>query len=289
MQSEYHTIIFVPHARARLRKWRISTLHLRLLAVALLVLTGTAAYITWSYFHTSVDRDALARLHRENQQLRQTNLSFEESIHKLEGQLASYEDRTHQLAIVAGLENLTEGGEAGIGGEPLHLDPVTGGYDLSSLMERAGNLSGRLDEVEKSLEERMRWISSTPAVAPARGILTSSFGYRRDPVHGSRAFHQGVDIAAAPGHPVKVPADGMVIRAGRIGGLGKAVYISHGYGLVTRYGHLSEISVEPGDEVQRGDVIGKVGSSGRSTGYHLHYEVRVDGKAVNPLAYMLDR
>ena len=126
-------------------------------------------------------------------------------------------------------------------------------------------------------------------MAPARGILTSSFGYRRDPVHGGRAFHQGVDIAAAPGHPVKVPADGMVIRAGRIGGLGKAVYVSHGYGLTTRYGHLAEISVEPGDEVQRGDVIGTVGSTGRSTGYHLHYEVRVDGKAVNPLAYILDR
>lgn len=290
MASEHHTIIFVPHARARLRKWRVSSTQIYLALATFLLLTGTAGYITWAYFHNTVDRTTIESLAEENETLREINRSFEQSIRKLEGQLASYEDRTRQLAIVAGLENLSAGdGEAGVGGNPMHLDPTTGRYDLTALVDRAGTLSGRLNEVENLLEERQLRISSTPAISPVRGILTSGFGYRRDPVHGGRAFHQGLDIAASPGHPVRVAADGLIIRAGRIGGLGKAVYVTHGYGITTRYGHLSEISVEAGQEITRGQVLGKVGNTGRSTGYHLHYEVHVDGKAVNPLAYLLDR
>lgn len=291
MANEHHTIIFVPHARARLRKWRISSLQIKITLAAVLLLTATAGYLTWAYFTTTVDRSQLSDLERENQTLRQINLSFEQSIRKLEGQLASYEDRTRQLAIVAGLEDLAADGddEAGVGGDPLLLDPTTGRYDLSALADRAGTLSGRLEEVHELLEERRLKISSTPAISPVRGILTSGFGYRRDPVHGGRAFHQGLDIAASRGFPVRAAADGMVTRTGRIGGLGKAVYIAHGFGVGTRYGHLSKITVEPGQEIRRGDILGEVGNTGRSTGYHLHYEVHVDGKAVNPLAYILDR
>lgn len=290
MANEHHTIIFVPHARARLRKWRISSLHLRIALISLFVLSGAALYITWAYFNTTVDRDQIGQLEQENQRLRETNRSFEESIRKLEGQIASYEDRTRDLAIVAGLADLgATDDEAGVGGEPVHLDPSTGGYDLTSLVDRAGTLSGRLEDVRALLEQRELQISSTPAISPVKGILTSGFGFRRDPVHGSRAFHQGIDIAASRGVPVTAAADGMVIRTGRNGGLGKAVYISHGFGVVTRYGHLSEITVKQGDEIRRGELIGKVGNTGRSTGYHLHYEVHVDGKAVNPLAYILDR
>jgi murein DD-endopeptidase MepM/ murein hydrolase activator NlpD len=291
MASEHHTIIFVPHARARLRKWRVSTLQIKIALAAVLLLTATAGYLTWSYFTTTVNRGEISQLEGENQTLREINRSFEQSIHKLEGQLASYEDRTRQLAIVAGLEDLTVTGEeeAGVGGEPLNLDPTTGRYDLSALADRAGTLSDRLEEVGEQLEERRLKISSTPAVSPVKGILTSGFGYRRDPVHGGRAFHQGLDIAANRGYPVHATADGMVTRTGRIGGLGKAVYIAHGFGVSTRYGHLSKILVEPGQEVRRGDLIGEVGNTGRSTGYHLHYEVHVDGKPVNPLAYILDR
>jgi len=291
MATEHHTIIFVPHARARLRKWRISSLQIKITLAAVLLLTATAGYLTWAYFTTTVDRGQLGELERENQTLRQINLSFEQSIRKLEGQLASYEDRTRQLAIVAGLEDLAADGddEAGVGGDPLLLDPTTGRYDLSALADRAGTLSGRLAEVHELLEERRLKISSTPAISPVKGILTSGFGYRRDPVHGGRAFHQGLDIAASRGFPVRAAADGMVTRAGRIGGLGKAVYVAHGFGVGTRYGHLSKITVEPGQEIRRGDVLGEVGNTGRSTGYHLHYEVHVDGKAVNPLAYILDR
>ena len=131
-------------------------------------------------------------------------------------------------------------------------------------------------------------ISSTPAIAPVRGIVTSGFGYRRDPITGQRAFHSGIDISAPPGKPVKSAATGVVVKTEEYGGLGRAVYVAHGYGITTVYGHLSRISVTPGQKVERGDVVGLVGNTGRSTGYHLHYEVQVEGKSVNPLAYMLD-
>lgn len=289
MPSEHHTIIFVPHARARLRKWRVTSLQLKIFLSAFVVLTLAAGYVTWSYFATTVNQDDLADLQTENESLREVNQSFEESIRSLEQQLADYEDRTRQLSIVAGLETAGDLAGAGIGGESFPTDPETGGYDLLGLESRAGHLSGRLDAVEAKLEERLRWISSTPAITPARGIITSGFGYRRDPVHGSRAFHRGVDIAAAPGQPVRASADGIVTQAGRIGGLGRAVYLAHGYGLTSRYGHMSKLAVEPGAKVKRGDVIGYVGNSGRSTGYHLHYEVHLDGKPVNPMVYILDQ
>lgn len=288
MASQHHTVIFVPHTRARLRKWRVSKLQIRIAVAVFAILTIAAGFITWGYFTTTVEQTDLERLREENESLRQINHSFEESIQKLEQQLSDYEDRTRQLAIVAGLEGFSGSVDAGIGGESTHIDPMSGSYDLSSLESRAERLSTRLGKVEEKLEERLQWISSTPAIAPAKGILTSSYGYRRDPMHGGRAFHQGIDIAASPGHPVKATADGLVLRAGRIGGLGKAVYLAHGYGLSTRYGHLSKLAVEPGEKVERGAVIGYVGNTGRSTGYHLHYEVQLDGKAVNPLAYILD-
>ena len=222
----------------------------------------------------------------ENEKLRQVNLSFEASIKKLQEKLTENEDRARQLAIVAGVDSLGETSEAGVGGGA----PVdeANPYDLAAMDSRAGQLDGRLDAVESKLEERVRWISSTPAIAPVRGILTSGFGYRSDPMTHGRGVHQGVDIAASAGQPVHASADGVVMRAGLVGGLGKAVYLSHGYGLTTRYGHMSRVDVRPGQRVHRGDVVGLVGNTGRSTGFHLHYEVRVDGEPVNPLGYILD-
>lgn len=284
MARNCHTVILVPHARAKLRKWRVTNLQIGLTATTLLLLTLGSLFIGWAYFEKSVDGEALARLQAENEQLRQANLSFESSVRQLQDQLATHEDRTMELAIVAGLDLEGSGIEAGIGGG----ERVEGGQ-LPELEERAGHLAAALDRVEAQLEEQLRWISSMPAITPARGILTSGFGNRRDPITRGRGNHQGVDIAAAPGAPVRAAADGLVTRASRQGGLGKAVFLSHGYGLSTRYGHLSEIVVKPGQRVRRGDVIGQVGNTGRSTGYHLHYEVHLDGDPVDPLAYLMDR
>lgn len=282
MPSKYHTVILVPHARARLRKWRVSNLQIVIALGSLSLLTLASVFVLVSFFTGTVDSAQVERLRQENRDLLQANATFEDSIADLQGQLASYEDRTRQLAIVAGLDSI-DGGEAGIGG-----DGGAGGAGLDFLEYRASRLSGKLDRVEAKLEERLRWISSVPSVAPVRGILTSGFGTRRDPITGGRAFHPAVDIAAAPGREVLAPADGIVTRAGRIGGLGNAIYLSHGFGITTRFGHMARLSVEPGERVERGDLLGYVGSTGRATGYHLHYEVHVDGEPINPLAYILD-
>jgi murein DD-endopeptidase MepM/ murein hydrolase activator NlpD len=286
MPRQHHTIILVPHAHAKLRKWRVTNLQIGLVTSALLLLTLTAAFFIWSYFSTKVNPVEIARLKGENEKLRQVNQEFESSIRKLHDQLASYEDRTRQLAIVAGIAALGDGAEAGVGGGT-PVDEV-GADDLPAMASRLERIDGTLDAVEVQLHQRARWISQTPAITPVKGILTSGFGYRADPLTHGHGNHQGVDIAAAPGQPVRASADGIVMRAGNIGGLGNAIFVAHGYGITTRYGHLSKVEVRPGQRVKRGDVIGRVGNTGRSTGYHLHYEVRQDGEPVNPLVYILD-
>ena len=127
-----------------------------------------------------------------------------------------------------------------------------------------------------------------PTVAPVRGIVTSGFGNRRDPFTGRLSFHEGLDIVAPTGKEVHATGDGIVTKAAMESGYGRVIYISHGFGVTTVFGHLSGWKVEQGQKVKRGQVIGFVGSSGRSTGNHLHYEVRVDGKSTNPIAYILD-
>jgi murein DD-endopeptidase MepM/ murein hydrolase activator NlpD len=285
MGLKHHTIILVPHARARFRKWRVSNLQIGLAVAAFVALTLALSFVTWSFLTATVDHREIDAVRSENEKLRQVNESFETNIHRLQQQLAEYEERTRKLAIVAGLETLAEADEAGVGGPDLQLEPLT----LDALQARASDLSGEIDRVSDRFDEQRRWISATPAIAPVKGILTSGFGSRRDPITGRRESHPAIDIAAAPGKPVHATADGIVTRAGDVGGgLGTAVFVAHGYGLTTRYAHLSNASVTPGQSIRRGDVIGFVGTSGRSTGYHLHYEVLVDGEAVDPLAYILD-
>jgi len=276
-----HTIIFVPHTRARFRKWRITSRQIMGVAGALVFLLAVSVFTTWSFFTNTVDRSELKRVRAENEELRLTNRSFEGSILGLEKQLNDFEERTRRLAIVAGLENLSPASEAGIGG---------GSYaeSLDVLAQRADAVVGDLGRITGRLDENGRWQRAMPTLAPVRGILTSGFGYRRDPVTGRRANHLGVDIATAPGREVLAPAPGLVVQAGRVGGLGNAVYVSHGYGVTTRYGHLSRISVVPGQRVEEGETLGLVGSTGKSTGYHLHYEVRENGQPKNPIYYLLD-
>lgn len=287
MSLKHHTVIFVPHGRSRFRKWRITNRQLLFIASAVSLLTLLSLLTTWSFFTTNIDKNELAKIRSENDQLRTVNQSFESSISELKEQLGEFEERTRQLAIVAGLENLGDAATIGVGGVA-EVDPQPSSRQLLSLNERAVEIGDGLARIGHSLEERRQWISSTPAVAPVKGILTSAYGYRPDPITGKRAWHGAIDIATAPGRPVIATADGLVTRSGRVVGLGNAVYLSHGYGLTTRYGHLSRTNVEPGQRVRRGDVIGFVGNTGRSTGYHLHYEVRLDNEQENPLAYILD-
>lgn len=128
---------------------------------------------------------------------------------------------------------------------------------------------------------------SIPSQRPVDQLtFTSNFGYRSDPFRGSRAMHAGVDIPGPQGTPIYATADGVVGRAQRVGGYGNYIEIEHGQGIQTRYGHLSSILVAPNSRVKRGQLIGRMGSTGRSTGSHLHYEVRLDGRAVNPMPFL---
>lgn len=283
-----HTIIFVPHARAQFRKWRLSTFQVALLVGILAFVTIGGVVAIFAYFNTSFDRGQLELVRAENADLRTVNQGFETSIRDLETQVADYQQRIHKLAIVAGLSELSPSGEGGIGGtDPLDDEDVMGGQ-LAALEGTLLEMSAGMRILERKLDETSSLISATPAVTPVRGLLTSGFGYRSDPFSGQRAFHRGIDIVAPAGKEVRATGDGVVTRAGRSQGLGNAVFISHGFGFVTRYGHMSKILAKVGHKVRRGDVIGLVGSSGRATGTHVHYEVHVDGRAANPLGYILD-
>lgn len=281
-----HTIIFVPHARAKFRKWRFSSTQAAVAISSLVLLTLGGVIATILYFDTSFDRRQLDEIQQENADLRAVNQRFESSIRDLETQLTDYQDRIHRLAIVAGLAELSPAAGPGIGGMEPRGERLED--DLGALQEQLKGLVNNMDRLEVGLDERQLKLSSMPTIAPVKGIYTSSFGYRKDPFTGKRAFHQGIDITAPKGRAVQAPGDAVVIKAGRAAGYGKVVYLAHGFGLVTRYGHLSKIEVKPGQKVRRGDTIARVGNTGRSTGTHLHYEVRLNGQAVNPLGYVLD-
>jgi murein DD-endopeptidase MepM/ murein hydrolase activator NlpD len=151
-------------------------------------------------------------------------------------------------------------------------------------------LESRLSLVKQSVERRDALATATPSIWPTHGWLTSPMGYRTDPVNGeSGDFHPGLDIAGERGQPVYATASGRVTFAERHGTYGNLIVIDHGYGLETRYGHLQSFTVGKGDQVKRGDVIGRVGSTGRATGNHLHYEVLANGTLLNPLRLLTNQ
>ncbi|MEO1086381.1 MAG: hypothetical protein AAFY88_19260, partial [Acidobacteriota bacterium] len=183
-----HTIIFVPHARAKFRKWRLSSLQAALIIGALVTATLGGLVATILYFDTSFDRDQLVLIQQENDELRAVNERFETSIRDMEGRLTDYQQRIHQLAIVAGVSELSPSGEPGIGGlDPRFERPELGGVDpglnanMGVLDNQIDSLDGELATLEDSLSERQLRLSSMPTIAPARGIYTSGFGYRQDP------------------------------------------------------------------------------------------------------------
>ena len=136
------------------------------------------------------------------------------------------------------------------------------------------------------VERRHELAGATPSIWPVAGWLSSSYGTRLDPFSGHNDFHPGLDISADYGLPVHATADGIVASAAPSGNYGNMITLEHGFGIVTRYGHLSRFNVRPGQKVQRGDIIGYVGSTGRSTSPHLHYETLVGGKLTNPLKFL---
>lgn len=226
---------------------------------------------------------------------------FAGSLNTLKKHMEDLADFEQKIRVIANLQPNNEGGIFGLGGP--HVEDLDMRVDLSqthaSLMremrDRVDVLDSaageRIEDFETllgALEEKRTLLAATPAIRPTTGWVTSKFGSRVSPITGIRQLHSGLDIANRVGTPINATADGVVSFVGDRGAIGIVVNIDHGHGIVTRYGHLSKALVTKGQRVKRGDVIAEMGNTGRSTGPHLHYEVRLDGTAVDPVKYIFD-
>jgi murein DD-endopeptidase MepM/ murein hydrolase activator NlpD len=228
---------------------------------------------------------------------------------QLNKEFSVLEDLEDKLRTIAGLKprerskpDAAAGGQGGPFGEQASdaaLIPSNGSYYVEPVAERTVQelLNGSLElkdsfsEILDAFERQTARLASIPSINPVasqEAFISSPFGYRQDPITGRQSFHEGCDIVAPRGTPVIAAADGTVTFSGWHEGLGRAVIIEHGYGYQTTYGHNNTLYVKKGDTVKRGDLIAQVGSSGRSTGPHLHYEVRANAMLVNPYKYLVD-
>jgi murein DD-endopeptidase MepM/ murein hydrolase activator NlpD len=281
---KYNTIIFVPHAKARFRKLTVSTRVLAAVAAGSAVVLVAAVAFGWAYFSSARRDRELRQVLADNARLKASAETLHGKMAGLSKQLADFEARTKRLAIVAGLADT---GRTGAGG-PLATAAPIGADAAASFARRSDSLSSQLSALETQFARREALTASTPTVAPVRGLLNSGFGSRVDPITGQGAFHPGLDISTRRHEPVLATASGVVIKSGWGGDYGQVVEIDHGTGYRTVYGHLDSILVKEGQRVRRGERVGLVGSTGRATGPHLHYEVRQGDRILNPLEYILD-
>lgn len=288
-EKRHSTIIIVPHAHGKVFKLRLSRALLKTL-IFTGVAVGVLSIVSLAASGTFLHQRALYRsLQAENKQLKKSNQRLAETVSQVQARLTQFEQRTKTLAIAAGVPDLfaenVESSRAGVGsGGP--LDRLSAAPE--TLVRRQEQLDQQLAKVERKLSDQALMLSHTPVVAPVVGVITDGFGPRLDPITRRPAFHDGLDISVAIGTVVEAPADGIVVFANRESGLGRMLKVSHGYGYTTVYGHLDRFLVKEGARVSRGQAIGRVGMSGRTTGPHLHYEVWKDGEKQNPLHYILD-
>ncbi|MBF0301063.1 MAG: M23 family metallopeptidase, partial [Oligoflexia bacterium] len=161
-------------------------------------------------------------------------------------------------------------------------------YKFNVLKDVSEKLEKEINYLDQFLLDKESLVKSTPSLLPSQGWITSYFGVRQSPYSGRPKIHEGLDVGATTGTPIIAPADGIITYSGHKPGLGNFVQIDHGYGLETIYAHAHALLVSYGQKIKRGDIIAQVGNTGYSTGPHLHYEVRVNGVAVDPLYFVLD-
>ncbi len=292
-------IIVISGKGNKTKNLRIKPVYIVLGLIACVVIIVSFFYNFTNFAKKEVDRSRLSQVENENRVVTNEIARMEEEITELETLLDSLEVFDKKLRSYAPLKPISEElRDMGIGG----YTPTFEQEDLSSfvkteltaLSETLDNLVGRarlqkssFDELITHLREKAYLRNHTPSIMPVQGWLIRGFGYQVDPFTGQVKMHQGLDIAAPTGTPVVAPADGTVRFAGNKEGFGLSVEINHGYGYTTLYAHCQRIRVNAGMQVKRGDVIAYVGNTGRSTGPHLHYEVRVAHSAVNPMNYIL--
>jgi murein DD-endopeptidase MepM/ murein hydrolase activator NlpD len=267
-------IAHTSRSKARVQRIRIEKrLVTTCLAGALVVALGLSYGI-----YGLTQQAAHLRTAFENERLKAENERQRVELEKLNNRVEKVEDTSRKLAEKSGV--VETGPLAGSGGPALPLDEM----GLATVIAKMGRLEEDLKEYEAVLRER----GYTPTIWPVNGKLEGGFGGRRNPFGGpGYEFHSGQDIEADMGAPVISGASGRVTFVGWQNGYGQLVVVDHGGGLTTRYGHLSHIDVDLDQVVSRGQLVGKVGSTGRSTGPHLHYEVRINDQPVNPLPYLL--
>jgi murein DD-endopeptidase MepM/ murein hydrolase activator NlpD len=296
--SHYTVLVVSDHSQA-VRKFRVGRGSIRhglylAAAVAVVCLAFAAHYL--ALLSTASENRVLKE---ENAQLRSQILLVQEKVAHISATLDRVERFDAKLrSAVTQLEpdrKLAVGPLAERAHDPASGPPPAAKHDLEHLPGTLEALAGEAMKQESSLREMQEYfedqrsmLASTPSLWPTRGWVTSDFGARLDPYTAERTMHRGLDIATPVGQPVASPSDGTVVFAGTENGYGKVLVIDHGYGVKTRYGHLSEIFVRPGDRVRRGARVAAVGNTGRSTGPHLHYEVRVNGIPENPRKFILE-
>ena len=268
-------IAHTPRSTSSIRRFCVQKRSLRLLGLLVITLLGCSLY----GFYGLTQQAAHLRTDVENQRLRAENQKQRRELNELTSRVEAVEDTSRKLAEKSGVVN-QETVLPGTGGPAVPLDA-----NSMAALEGKMNL---LEQNIKAYESVLRDRGYTPSLWPVVGKLESSFGGRRNPFGGNGyEFHTGQDIDAQTGDPVVAGATGTVTFAGVQNGYGNLVVIDHGGGLTTRYGHLSHIEVAQSQTVTRGQFIGRVGSTGRSTGPHLHYEIRINDEPVNPLQYLL--
>jgi murein DD-endopeptidase MepM/ murein hydrolase activator NlpD len=302
LDKEYFNIFIFGQKTSKAWHLRI---HKKTFKIVFYLLTFAFIYTTFffcDYIQFKKKGFELARLHRETETQKSQILFFSARIEDLEKELSKLKDFDKGIRIVA---NLEKGQEAtplmGLGGpspsdirEKLKSERDERGLiqqmriDIERLQSEAMSREESLSELEKLLQNKKEMLSHTPSIWPATGWVTSGFGFRTDPFTGLNQMHQGIDIANQIGTPVIASADGIISDTGNDLGFGKILVISHGFGMTTRYAHLSQILVKVGQKVERGEKIAEVGMSGKTTGPHLHYEVRLNDILVNPMQYILN-
>lgn len=300
-RDRQYTLLIVPDVPGQVKRIKLSLRAVKTLAIAaaaacvLFIAMGVVAYISVSRLSD------LRRLRTENQAQKEQLLIFASKIDDLKQTIDRVTEFDAKLRVITAAGDRPAAVTPGAGG-PTAEDAASlagSGSDGSFLIEKvhrdleelsvaARNEERSIQELSSFFQDQRSLLAATPSIWPTRGWVTSNFGSRTSPFTGEPAIHEGLDIASGIGTWVKSAADGIVTFAGVKGGYGKIVIVDHGYGLSTRYGHMSEVHVTPGQRVRRGDRIGNVGNTGRSTGPHLHYEVRVNNLPVNPMRYILD-
>lgn len=307
--ARHYTILFIDDKGTPVRETLVSKRSVRLLAFFALILTGLMA--TGAYQYTRLrnaseeKNELLASLEQRKSEIedqRNQIQAFANEINKLKASLLALNEFEHKIRIMANLEHKADQASLfSIGGSmPEDLDPKMAlDKDHDRLIR---NMHTHMEQVQqastvqedgfadllKSLKVKRNLLAATPSLRPVNGWISSDFGYRISPFTGRREFHNGLDIATKEGTPIIAPGDGVVTYAGKKWLMGNMVTIDHGHGMITQYGHIKELIAKKGDHVKRGEVIALVGNTGRSTGPHVHYIVRMNGVPVNPENYILD-